>query len=219
MDQATLDEIEQAVMAFDSRPPPAAFDAIAASLSGIAEDVVDLVLDHKYAAAEPIYRRLQRILDRFVAKRGLAIEQSDGCVAGQLRAFATLLGVISQRLPDSFEVEARKQLASPNYQKLFQALLKGDATTSELARTTGEKMETISRKLGTLRNLGLVTSYSLGRNVWSRLSPVAKDMFEQMAKDKPKPAAADRSPVFLVIAPALADRFSRSSQDGLHWAR
>jgi DNA-binding transcriptional ArsR family regulator len=219
MDHPALEAIERAVMAFDSSQEPTGQDEVAASLGGLAEDLVDLVAAREYAVCEPVYRRLQRVLDRFVADKGLAIEQSDGCVAGQLRAFATVLGVIAQRAPDTFDVKAQEHVRMANYHPLFEALLKGEATTSELARATREQKETVSRKLGILRNLGLVSSYSLGRNVYSQLSPVARELYEPVRKEKlavrtPRPPS-ERPPVFLVMPLALMSRFGAS--DGLGW--
>jgi DNA-binding transcriptional ArsR family regulator len=199
MDQPTLDGIEQAVMAFDegreeTRHP------VSALFGGLADDVIDLVLEHRFGEAEPLYRRMQRILDGFVVQRGLAVEQGDGCVAGQIRAFATVLGAISQRLSKSFEAQARKHLRAPIYQALCDALMEGEATTTVLRKATGEQMETVSRKLGTLRNLGLVTSYSLGRNVYSQLSPVARTLYEEIRNDRHRPPAP-RQPLQPAFSP------------------
>jgi len=185
VDEAVLDELERTVMAYDPERGFGGPQPVSTQLEGLADDLVDLVTERRFTDAEPLYRRLQRILDHFVAFRGLSIEHTDGCVAGQLRAFATVMGAIAQRMPQSFDGLARRQLRAPTYQPLYEALLTGEATTTTLARLTSEQKETVSRKLGILRNLGLVISYSLGRNVYSEFSSAAREIYEQV-RDAPR---------------------------------
>ncbi len=230
MNPLSLNDLETAVLAWEpvADQGQRGSRSISLQLSALADDLVDLVAERKFPEAEPLYRRLQRILDGFVAQRGLEIEDTAGCVAGQLRAFTLILGVVSQRMPRTFELLARQHLQLPVYRPLFEVLFDGEATTTQLAQTIGETKETVSRKLGVLRNLGLVMSHSLGRNVYSELSPAAREIYEALKRERvgagsvassPTKGGVSVVPPRLSLAPATLNKFKMTelAQRGLDW--
>ena len=63
--------------------------------------------------------------------------------------------------------------ADKRYEKYLRALLDRPKDGITLARLTGEAAETVSRKLGVLRTLGLVVARQEGKAIVNKLSPAA----------------------------------------------
>ncbi|ESZ26591.1 helix-turn-helix domain-containing protein [Mesorhizobium sp. L2C067A000] len=94
-----------------------------------------------------------------------------------------------RRADDSF-VEV---LSSPQMAAYVRALLKQDLTGQELSAAVGERTETVSRKLKTLRDLGIVDYRRDGVRMFNFLTPSAQAAFQDTESvAKPQRAAIQR---------------------------
>ena len=96
-------------------------------------------------------------------------------------SFAQLISgaLLSRRMDDSGKEEMLDSVA----RKYLCSLYHADATNTELAEITGYRVETVSRRLRKLRELGLVDYRREGVNVLNFLTPYARAKLE---KDKPE---------------------------------
>lgn len=115
--------------------------------------------------------------------------------AGQT-AFAQLLSAraLDKRGDDRFVA----RLTDPRYERYLQALVAAPQTGAQLVSKTGERKETVSRKLGALAHLGIIERRRQGSHVVNVLVPAAQDFLRhhqsaRWSRPAPRAASAFRS--------------------------
>lgn len=141
------------------------------SLADISDDIVTLFQESVKAAPEDV---ADAALDEEVLN-----ELRSAFMLGQFSFAQLISGALLSRRGDESGKEAL--LDSVN-RKYLCSLYHADATNTELAEITDYRVETVSRHLRKLRELGLVDYRREGVNVLNFLTPYARTMLE---KDMP----------------------------------
>ncbi len=135
-------------------------------------------------------RQLRPYLDPVVLTDLQNAKQSFGPVAqayglGQL-AFAQLLAAnaVSKNADDNFE----ELLKGKKYAHYIRCMLEGERTSYELKKLSGEREETVSRKLKELREIGASDFRRDGREVINFLTPIAKEVARTFFSESSKEA-------------------------------
>lgn len=172
---------------------PALYDAIADRLEAAltAETSDDL-----RTAAESLQQALYAIAGRATPQVRDALRGAEAADpelvsafwAGQT-AFAQLISAraLDRRADDRFV----SRLSDARYEKYVRALLHGAQSGEQLRLQTGERKETVSRKLAALAALGVVERRRQGAHVVNVLAPAARDY---MRRQRIAPWAAAASP-------------------------
>lgn len=109
------------------------------------------------------------------AGRAPSIELEAAYMLGQLGFAQMLAAQVAERRPST---EALEGLRSAPYAPYLRALATHELTGSDLAEIVGERVETVSRKLRAMRDLGLVEARREGVNIFNSLSPFARAAIE-----------------------------------------
>ncbi|MET4691226.1 helix-turn-helix domain-containing protein [Sinorhizobium fredii] len=144
------------------------------------------------------------------AIRGEAGADSDAAVAfalGQLSFAQLLAGQAGNRRVDERFVDIIRENAD-----LVNALAGGDKTGVELAATTGLRVETVSRKLKILREMGVLDYHRDGTSLFNFLTPAAKAIVA--ASQGVAPSHERRSGA--VVRRTLASRQNKLAQHMRH---
>lgn len=138
-----------------------------AALSSAPEEVVSAVQSENYASS---YRKAYLL--------------------GQVGMAHTLASrSVARRGSEEFE----STLTSDAFRSYLLALIEAPLTNTELASVTGERLETVSRKLKKLRNLGATDFRREGQLVQNFLTPPARAIAEVQSRSKsplPQPKVA-----------------------------
>jgi DNA-binding transcriptional ArsR family regulator len=164
-----------------ARIDPALYDALADRIEAAlaAETADDLRL-----AAESLQTAYHSMLRNAPTEVRQALRDASGADsrlqtafwAGQT-AFAQLLSAraLDKRADDRFV----SRLTDPRYERYVRALFAGAQTGEQLAAQTGERKETVSRKLGALAGLGVIERRRQGSHVVNVLAPAAREYLRQ----------------------------------------
>jgi DNA-binding transcriptional ArsR family regulator len=180
----------------DARLSPPIFAAIADRLRTAIEAPETERIDEAATMIELLFRELVAKSSHAVRTASRGDGEADiaaGYALGKV-AFAQLLAArIADTRADGRFVEHLRDL---RYLPLVRALHDGPLNVNALREQVGERLETVSRKLGGLRALGIVVSKKHGNVVVNMLSPAARAMVEQLGL-----APVAEEPVQTVKAP------------------
>jgi DNA-binding transcriptional ArsR family regulator len=175
-------------------------------LNVLAERIEEALADNRGASLTELRNQLSTTFRAALGKapeevinairgRGEALDVAGIAYAlGQL-GFAQLLATrADQRRPDdAFE----KLTANEAYASYLRALLRGAMSVGDLANAVGERVETVSRKLKPLREMGAVDFRRQGTTILNFLTPAAEALAREAFRVSfalPKPRKAlDRS--------------------------
>jgi DNA-binding transcriptional ArsR family regulator len=189
---------------------------VSVGASAIPNAVMTVIADHLRSALEGsqsvTLEQVERELDCFfrealsaAPKGARSAVQGSGDAEGSAAfllgqaAFAHLLAArtLDTRVDQTFVNTAEDK----RYQIYFRAMLGGPKDGVTLARLADETPESVSRKLATLRERGLVVARQEGKRVVNKLSPPAKAFFEQRGLEP----LAEPDAVEAEIGQAIAD--------------
>lgn len=180
-----------------SNLPPGLYPAIATRLEeAIADGSRDSLLALHEQLAEFFKTYLQRSGGKVTgAVRGVADADADASAAyalGQISFAQLLAGQVGNR-----RVDERFATVIQENAEIVKSLLERDKTGLELAEATGLRPETISRKLKTLRELGILDYHRDGTSLFNFLTPtarvIASTLEETVRQDRRAGSAVRRS--------------------------
>lgn len=191
---ALLDAIDHEIKA-----PQDITDNVMAAIAGQLEDAITAPnresIDTLKGELADLLRRLVQAapsdaVDAALGRPG-ALDATLAAVAlGQVGFAQALAAHVAHRRADEQFVDA---LRSQAFKAIFMALLSGERTGQSLADITGERPETISRKLKGLRELGLIDARRDGTSLYNFLTPAARGALGGDApQPEPKPTAVDQ---------------------------
>lgn len=160
--------------------PPTVFTAIADRLRGAIESPDAELVQAAAHTLEAFYRNMVTASPSSVrdAARGEVTGETAASYALGKLAFAQLLAA---RIADT-RADARflEQVRAPKHLAYIRALGEGPLNVTQLTDKVGECIETVSRKLGVLRNLGIVVSRKQGTTVVNMLTPATKQLLDTL---------------------------------------
>ncbi len=172
---------------------PALYDAIAdrleAALTAETSDDLRTAAENLQQALYAIAKRASpQVRDALRGAEAADPELLSAFWAGQT-AFAQLVSAraLDRRADDRFV----SRLSDTRYERYVRALLHGPQSGEQLRLQTGERKETVSRKLAALAALGVVERRRQGSHVVNVLAPAARDY---MRRQRVAPWAAIPSP-------------------------
>ena len=186
------------------RWPPALFLNLVADLEDMASHGDDQALADFVGRLTELFERALRssgdAVRRVVTTQDGGTDATQAFRLGQLclaQAFASSLR--EHRAGDAF-ADALRQSSYADYFELLEAR---ERSNSELAEASGEKKETVSRKLSVLRELGIVDFYRDGQKTINFLTPAAHAALSHLSQaerqfkagiDAQSPGALERQP-------------------------
>ncbi|MEE4130510.1 helix-turn-helix domain-containing protein [Pseudomonas viridiflava] len=138
------------------------------SLADISDDIVALFQESVKAAPDDV---VDAALDEDVFN-----DLRSAFILGQFSFAQLISGVLLSRTADESSKDALLDLVTRKY---LCSLYHADSTNTELAEITEYRVETVSRHLRKLRELGLVDYRREGVNVLNFLTPYARTMLEK----------------------------------------
>src|SRR5260221_4139613 len=153
--------------------------------------VTDALLNRSYDWSERLYPLAEQIYSKLRVRESLPAEGR--AMEGQLRALTTLLSYARQFRPRQGLPDI---VGDANMHPLLEALDRAGKplTVNEIARATGWKLETVSRKLSALRAAGMLDWKKAGRTTLNDFTADGrKAMSEHM---KQKAPSAPNSPIW-----------------------
>jgi DNA-binding transcriptional ArsR family regulator len=184
-------------LADEARLPPSTFAIIADRLRGAIEAPDAARVAEAAGVLERFYRHVASHSTRQVQDAARGVGEGDltaSYVLGKL-AFAQLLAA---RIADTRAgTRFLEHIRDPRYVAYVRALGHASLNVAELQGKVGERIETVSRKLGVLRELGIVTSRKHGTTVVNMLTPSARQLLDELP-----PGGYRSEPTPTVAAPA-----------------
>jgi len=184
---ALLDRLQETAPGPDAVTPQL-LTALAVRLEEALSDRSKASLNTLKTQLADLFKALLRRSPEDAAKAAVGTEALPATQAayrlGQI-SFAQLLAAqTAQGRADDTTLDA---LRASTFRPYLAALFQGELTGQGLAAATGERVETVSRKLRTLRDLGLVDSRRDGVNIYNVLTPLARSAIEGLG-GVPEPA-------------------------------
>jgi len=167
--------------------------AVANRLEEAVTDRSRVALDTLKGQLADFLRTAVRTAPQAVAEAALgrpgAPELRAAYMLGQVGFAQMMAAQIAERRPDANVISA---LQAPPYIPYLRALGAGELTGLDLVDKTGERAETVSRKLRALRDLGLVEFRREGVNIYNSLTSFARAAIEDAGglREPDSPATA-----------------------------